>query len=402
MLPSVIHPSLAFLLVEFESLINQKHESNYETQLGKLLYQVPDTMSLNCSSKCLIRVAIDVKSIRKGIFSGIKARIKNRIALSERMSAELIDPSGTVFSIIALNAKVQKILSKGFTEWIFQVIPLEIGIHELLVKVSLLEFDQNVKEYVPRDISMLESVTIIAVDSQNDQSLPKNQNSWSHLDIFSKQAPYEWPHKRTYPSYEEAAGIPVSYGTPNAKKGEMTNPLPETPSSLIGYILNLFPKPLNVIVALCLLGGAAYVAYNYFMPKNSDNIENLTAKVYVSGRLYIDNGAPRINEVTRLVLRNMPEVNSTRLDATGKYTFQNVSIPENKKLLVEITFENGQTVPTEELSVGMVDPNDNTLYLDDINASRPKPARAGKSATGWSIKSINQNNLNGDNNANQK
>ena len=182
----------------------------------------------------------------------------------------------------------------------------------------------------------------------------------------------------------------------------MTNPLPETPSSLIGYILNLFPKPLNVIVALCLLGGAAYVAYHYFMPKKSDKIENLAAKVYVSGRLYIDNGAPRINEVTRLVLRNIPGVNSTRLDATGKYTFKNVPIPGNKKLLVDITFENGETVPTEELSVGKVDPNDNTLYLDDINASRPKPAKSGKPATGWSIKIVNQNNLNGDNNTNQK
>lgn len=186
-----------------------------------------------------------------------------------------------------------------------------------------------------------------------------------------------------------------------------TPPLPDTPSGFFGQLFNAIPKPINYIVAICLLGAAAYVAYHYFMPKKevvqettlpSSTIE----KVYVSGRLLIDNGAPRLNEVKRLVLKNMPEVNSTRLDATGKFTFQNVKVPANKKLLVEVTFENGQAIPTEEITVNEVNQDDHTLYLPDLYADRPKPAKGGRPASGWSIKIINQQNIGGENNASQK
>lgn len=186
----------------------------------------------------------------------------------------------------------------------------------------------------------------------------------------------------------------------------MTNPseLPSTPSGFFGQLFKSIPKPLNYLLAIGLLIFGAYLAYVYLLPKavvEPPVITQVPEKVFVSGRLYIENATPRPNEVKRLVLRNMPEVNSIRLDGTGKYTFQNVSIPANKKLLVEITFANGEIVPTEELSVGAVNASDNTLYLPDLYAERPKPAKAGRPAQGYSIKIINQNNLGGNNDASQ-
>lgn len=229
---------------------------------------------------------------------------------------------------------------------------------------------------IERQINMGKNSTYI--ENQNIDNLPKEEK------------------KNPEPSSQKEPAM----STPNP-------PLPETPSGFFGQLFSAIPKPINYIIAICLLGTAAYVAYHYFMPKKevvqettlpSSTIE----KVYVSGRLLIDNGAPKLNEVKRLVLKNMPEVNSTRLDATGKFTFQNVKVPANKKLLVEVTFENGQAVPTEEITVNEVNKDDHTLYLPDLYADRPKPAKGGRPATGWSIKIINQQNIGGENNASQK
>jgi len=138
-------------------------------QTGSVLYRVPHSMPLQKASICTIRVAIDEDAILEDIIIDADIRLKEKVEVSERMSAELLDTEGRVFDILPLNAKDQKVRPTGYTQWLFRVTPLVEGEHQLLVKVSLLEFDQNTKEYVPRDVSVLETVTVVTASQHSDE-----------------------------------------------------------------------------------------------------------------------------------------------------------------------------------------------------------------------------------------
>jgi Effector-associated domain 11 len=189
-----------------------------------------------------------------------------------------------------------------------------------------------------------------------------------------------------------------------------TNPLPETPSGIFGQLFNTIPKPFNSLIAILLIAGAAYVGYRYFIPPKEAPVAiapPTQKEVYVSGKILIDNGEPKPNEVKRLSLKNMPNVNAATLDATGKYTFSNVTLPANKKLLVYITFNDGKTFPTTEINVNDHTPDDHTVYMPDLYIDRPKTAKGGQPAKPWTInvsqQTIIQNHSGqGDNNATQK
>ncbi|MBK9488225.1 MAG: hypothetical protein IPO07_05080 [Haliscomenobacter sp.] len=138
-------------------------------QTGSVLYRVPHSMPLQKASICTIRVAIDEDAILEDIIIDADVCLKEKVEVSERMSAELLDTEGRVFDILPLNAKDQKVRPTGYTQWLFRVTPLVEGEHQLLVKVSLLEFDQNTKEYVPRDVSVLETVTVVTANQHSDE-----------------------------------------------------------------------------------------------------------------------------------------------------------------------------------------------------------------------------------------
>lgn len=137
-------------------------------QLGSVLYQVPHHMPLGKPSFCKIRVAIEEDAILEDIVINDDVRIRERIEVSDRMSAELVDTEGKVFDIQSLNSKDQNVRLTGYTQWLFRVTPLVEGEHQLLVKVSLLEFDKNTREYIPRDVSVLETVTVVTATHRGD------------------------------------------------------------------------------------------------------------------------------------------------------------------------------------------------------------------------------------------
>jgi formylglycine-generating enzyme required for sulfatase activity len=130
-------------------------------KLGSVLYRIPQKMPLRKPSICTIRVAIDEDAILEDIVIDDNVRLRQRVEVSDRMSAELLDTEGNVFEIVAFNAAQQKVRDTGYTQWLFRVTPKVEGEHQLLVKVSLLEFDANTNEYVPRDVSIMETVTIV-------------------------------------------------------------------------------------------------------------------------------------------------------------------------------------------------------------------------------------------------
>ena len=170
---------LAIIVDAFISFVAELETLDFDTptdsnakngaQMGNVLYRVPHSMALSKASICTIRVAIDEDAILEDIIIDKDTRLKERIEVSERMRAELVDTENQAFNILSLNAKDQLVQPTGYTQWLFRVTPLLEGEHQLLVKVSILEFDPNTKEYVPRDVSVLETVMVTSVSQFNEE-----------------------------------------------------------------------------------------------------------------------------------------------------------------------------------------------------------------------------------------
>ncbi|MBK9491077.1 MAG: hypothetical protein IPO07_21505 [Haliscomenobacter sp.] len=70
-------------------------------------------MPLAKASICTIRVAIDEDAILEDIVIDSDVRLRERVEVSERMSAELLDIEGKVFDIAALSAKDQRYVPRA-------------------------------------------------------------------------------------------------------------------------------------------------------------------------------------------------------------------------------------------------------------------------------------------------
>ncbi len=128
---------------------------------GSVLYRVPHQMPVRKPTICTVRVAMDEDAILEDIVLDDDVRVRPRVEVSDMMRAELLDPEGEVFAIRPLSEVEQLVRQDGYTQWLFSVTPRVAGQHQLLVKVSMMEFNKNLNKYVPREVSILETVTII-------------------------------------------------------------------------------------------------------------------------------------------------------------------------------------------------------------------------------------------------
>lgn len=172
---------IAGISADFQDMVEALNQNDLEQpgpagkksgNLGSVLYKVPPKMPLLKSALCVVRVAADTDDILADIVFDENTRLRERVEISERMSAELIDAEGNIFDIQPLNAAHQQVRKAGYTQWLFRVTPKIVGEHQLMVKVSMLEWDQNIKEYLPRDISILETVTIVTEALEEEQEPP--------------------------------------------------------------------------------------------------------------------------------------------------------------------------------------------------------------------------------------
>ncbi len=141
-----------------------KEGANKNAKLGNVLYRVPHIMPIQRPVRCTIRVAVDEDAILENIMLDSDVQVKSRVEISDVMRAELVDTEGGVFQITALNAPNQLVRDSGYTEWNFSVTPLRAGVHELLVKVSIMEIVPGHAEPILRDVSVMEMVTVVTDD----------------------------------------------------------------------------------------------------------------------------------------------------------------------------------------------------------------------------------------------
>lgn len=146
---------------DFEAAAANNKPTGKAAKRGSVLYRVPDVMPLQKPTRCTIRVAVDEDAILENIVLDEHVQVRGQVEISDVMSAELLDAEGGTFQIAALNARTQLVRDAGFTEWNFSVTPLKEGVHQLLVKVSILEKVEGFADPIPRDVSLLETVTIV-------------------------------------------------------------------------------------------------------------------------------------------------------------------------------------------------------------------------------------------------
>ena len=195
---------------DFFDLLGTLTESDFEistninssgkaAKRGSVLYRVPHVMPVRKPTRCTIRIAVDEDAILENIVLDEHVQVRSRVEISDVMSAELLDPEGGTFQINALNSRTQLVRDTGFTEWNFSVTPLVEGVHQLLVKVSILEKVEGFAEPIPREVSLMETVTIVteAPAPQDTEFKPSGQtfafqsSSTAQHEIKVKYAPSE-------------------------------------------------------------------------------------------------------------------------------------------------------------------------------------------------------------------
>lgn len=146
---------------DFEVQSNAASAKGRAARQGSVLYRVPHRMPLRKPAVCTVRVALDEDAILEDIVLDEDVRLRQRVEVSDMMKAELLDPEGDIFAIRPLSEAEQLVRDTGYTQWLFSVTPRVEGQHQLLVKVSMMEFNAKLDKYVPREVSILETVTIV-------------------------------------------------------------------------------------------------------------------------------------------------------------------------------------------------------------------------------------------------
>ncbi|MBV6439715.1 MAG: hypothetical protein DYG98_09585 [Haliscomenobacteraceae bacterium CHB4] len=161
-------------LIDFEEVAAKKPRAGGKStpKTGSVLYRIPQRMSLQKSSRCVVRVALDEDAIIENITLDEYVQLRSCVEVSNAMEAQLLDPSGQNFFITSPNNTRQLVRDTGYTEWLFYVTPLHEGTHQLVVKVSILE---NVPDIglIPREVTLEETVQIVteSTDSAGEPAL---------------------------------------------------------------------------------------------------------------------------------------------------------------------------------------------------------------------------------------
>lgn len=132
-----------------------------QTQLGRLVYEIPDEMTKFNVYYIIAKIQRDTVDVR--IYNGIKVVVDTIIRVSETMQVELIDPSGINFNIVS-NSAQQFVEITEPTTWEFSVTPLKSGENPLQLVVSVIR-DGNLKQTVYKDNVIVKTSAGIEIKS---------------------------------------------------------------------------------------------------------------------------------------------------------------------------------------------------------------------------------------------
>ena len=149
------------------------------SQTGGLLYNIPSKMQQNQDTTCIVRIAFDKTQLKNEADTFTEAVVKD-IRVSRLMEVEM-ENEGTeeVFKIVPKSEKQQSLDTFEATEWRFAVRPLQSGTHNLLLKVTIVETDENGKE--TRKEKILEEE--IAISTQKVKNTEGSEQGFVSADL---------------------------------------------------------------------------------------------------------------------------------------------------------------------------------------------------------------------------
>lgn len=156
---------LSFLDEVFPAQANHGIEYKPVNHEGKLLHNIPKVMRIGEKPViCCIRIASDANQLVEDLEDDNNVQIIRLNRIGENMGVELeaIDPEA--FYIRPLNADLQQsVESDTFTEWVFEVTPIKVGNHTLVLKVNIILDQYGVKP--PKNRVLTLNVEVSAVKS---------------------------------------------------------------------------------------------------------------------------------------------------------------------------------------------------------------------------------------------
>ncbi|MCY7421652.1 MAG: toll/interleukin-1 receptor domain-containing protein [Chitinophagaceae bacterium] len=106
---------------------------------GKVLYDIPENMTVNVQHTCLVRVGKNEAIVLDDDTFSPAVKIIS-IPISKVMEVDMVDVSDQPrFNIKKISSIEQLVDDDSYSEWIFMVTPLTGGVYPLLLKVSVIK-----------------------------------------------------------------------------------------------------------------------------------------------------------------------------------------------------------------------------------------------------------------------
>lgn len=106
---------------------------------GKVLYDIPENMTVNVQQKCVVRVGKNEAIVLDDDTFSPAVKIET-IPISKVMEVDMVDVSDPpCFNIKKISSVEQLVEDDSYSEWIFMVTPLIGGVYPLLLKVSVIK-----------------------------------------------------------------------------------------------------------------------------------------------------------------------------------------------------------------------------------------------------------------------
>ena len=134
-------------------------DTNLNSNLGKLIYKIPDTMIVYTNYTITIRISRDKKQIDLIKDLG-ENTVTTTIKTSSVMDVTLMDSSpDSSFVIKRINTETQLIDTDGYTQWIYTVRPIKHGDKKLDIIVSIIRGDNKKQIVYSGTVHIKESLT---------------------------------------------------------------------------------------------------------------------------------------------------------------------------------------------------------------------------------------------------
>jgi hypothetical protein len=125
------------LKLQLDRLLESFHEEVPSTPArGLLLYKIPPKMQLQILHRCLIRVSYEKETILRDLPDyADEFVLREQVRMADSMEVILVE--NTAFEVMAINAEQQAVEKGDYTEWNFDVRPLQLGRFPLTFRVSM-------------------------------------------------------------------------------------------------------------------------------------------------------------------------------------------------------------------------------------------------------------------------